>query len=147
MAYLTNSDIEQRLGSAAYIQLTDDAGTGSANEAVVDAARVAAEGEVDSYFARRHRVPIDLNAHPELSGVLAAVTLDIAEYRLNARRPPVPEDVTSRYQAALIWLAQVAAGQVVLPSVAVLPGNDATGLRAASTGDRAILSRATMEGI
>ena len=38
MAYVTNSDIEERLGTAAYVQLTDDAGTGSADTDKVDEA-------------------------------------------------------------------------------------------------------------
>jgi len=52
MGYVTNADIENRLGSAAYVQLTDDEGTGSANEDRVDEARLGAEGEADSYLAR-----------------------------------------------------------------------------------------------
>ena len=31
MSYVSNSDIEERLGSTAYVQLTDDAGAGSAD--------------------------------------------------------------------------------------------------------------------
>ena len=34
MSYITNDDMELRLGTARYVQLTDDAGTGSANTAV-----------------------------------------------------------------------------------------------------------------
>jgi len=147
MGYVTNADIKLRMGSLAYVQLTDDAGTGIADELVVDAARAEAEGEVNSHLARRHRVPIDLALHPELQPVLAAVTLDLVEFRLHARRPPVPEDVRLRYVAAQAWLAQVANGDVVLPSAAPLAGNDATGLAARSVGSAAMLSRKTMEGL
>lgn len=147
MAYVTNEDIELRLGSAAYVQLTDDDATGSANEAVVDAVRVAAEGEVNSYLARRHRVPIDAGAHAELAGLLAGVTLDVIEYRLHARRPPLPADVAARYRAALDWLTLVGEGRVALPSAAELAGNAALGLRAATVGDQAVLSRRKMAGI
>ena len=73
MAYISNSDIETRVGPAAYVQLTDDQGTGTANELVVDEARAGAEGEVDAYLARRFAVPIDLGQHPELAGILASV--------------------------------------------------------------------------
>ena len=51
MAYITNSDIQAWLGTAAYVALTDDAGTGSADTAKVDQARLGAEGEVNSYLA------------------------------------------------------------------------------------------------
>ncbi|HUX30626.1 MAG TPA: phage protein Gp36 family protein [Thiobacillus sp.] len=52
MSYVTNADIEKRVGPAAYVQLTDDEDTGSANEDRVDEARLAAEGGVNSYLAR-----------------------------------------------------------------------------------------------
>jgi phage gp36-like protein len=52
MAYITSADVEQRMGHLAYVQLTDDAGTGSANEAIVAEARSGAEGEVNSYLGR-----------------------------------------------------------------------------------------------
>ncbi|MCB9849133.1 MAG: DUF1320 family protein [Phycisphaerales bacterium] len=147
MAYITTEDIALRLGPSGYVQLTDDAGTGNANEAVVDAERLAAEGEVDSYLARRYRVPIDLSRHGELAGLLAAVALDLAEYRLHARRPPVPADVHERQRAALTWLSRVASGEVVLPSVAQVAGNSATGAVAATIGEAAVLSRDELAGL
>jgi len=147
MAYITNSDIERRLGSAAYVQLTDDAGTGSADETVVDAARVAAEGEVDSYLARRHRVPIDVDSNAELAGLLSAATLDVVAFALHGRRPPIPEDVALRYRAVLSWLARVAEGAVVLPAAAPLAGNPATGISATAVGDEAVNSRSELEGL
>jgi len=147
MGYVTNADIELRIGTLAYVQLTDDAGTGSADESVVDAAQAEAEGEVDSHLARRHRVPIDLATYPELQPVLSAVTLDLVEYRLHARRPPVPEDVRLRHVAALTWLSQVASGGVVLPSAAPVAGNVATGVTARSVGNAARLSRKTLGGL
>ena len=45
MSYITNVDIEERLGTALYTQLTDDTGTGSADTDVVDSSRDEAEGE------------------------------------------------------------------------------------------------------
>jgi phage gp36-like protein len=120
MAYVTNADVELRLGPTAYVQLSDDAGSGAANEAVVDEARVAAEGEVDGYLARRFQTPIDLAIYPELAGLLAAVTLDVVEYRLHRRRLPVPDDIVARYRNALAWLAKVAVGEVALPSASLV---------------------------
>ncbi|HRX86462.1 MAG TPA: DUF1320 family protein [Phycisphaerae bacterium] len=147
MAYVTKEDVELRLGTRAYVQLTDDAGSGSADEAVVAAALAEAEGEVDSYLARRHRVPIDVVAHAEVGPVLAAVTLDVVEYRLNARRPPVPADVAARYRAALAWLAAVGSGEAVLPAAAPLPGSTATGTVAAAAGDATVLGRDELAGL
>ncbi len=141
MSYIVNDDIELRLGTARYVQLTDDAGTGSANAAVADEARLGAEGEVDSYLSRRYAVPIDLVAHPEVSGVLLSVSLDLAEYRLHARRREVPVDVIGKRDTALGWLRRVSTGDTSLPSVAELAANPAAGLGAASIGDERALSR------
>jgi len=140
MSYLSNTDIQTRLGPAAYVQLTDDAGTGSANEAVVDEARLAAEGEVDSYLARRFVTPIDLARHPELADLLRSLCLDLAEHRLRLRRPPLPAEATARRNAAVAWLERVASGQAELPA-AVQPASAACGLTRRVTGAERVLSR------
>ncbi len=115
MAYVTNSDIEERLGTAAYVQLTDDDGTGSADEDKVDEARLGAEGEVNSYLGRRYQVPIDLTRHAEVADVLKSFVLDLVEYRLHARRPPVPGAISNKRNQAIAWLDRVARADVVLP--------------------------------
>jgi phage gp36-like protein len=147
MAYVSNDDVLLRLGQRAYVQLSDDAGSGSANEAVIDAARAAAEGEVNSYLARRYRVPLDLAAHPELNAILAAVTLDVVELRLHARRPPVPEHITLRYRAALDWLSRVGSGAAALPAESAPAAGTVTGAGAVVTGEDVTLSRAELEGL
>lgn len=145
MAYITNADLEERLGHTMYVQLTDDAGTGLPDEDKVTEARLTAEGEMDSYLGRRHAVPIDLAACPEAAGILKGIALDLASYRLYTRRPPAPEDVASKYNAALRWLQQIAAGQAVLPAATELPANPAAGLVAGLTGNPRILTPDEME--
>ncbi|KAB2947168.1 MAG: DUF1320 domain-containing protein, partial [Phycisphaerae bacterium] len=105
VAYITNEDIEARLGASAFVQLTDDDGDGEADAAVVDEIRLAAEGEVNSYLAQRYAAPIDVGAFPELSALLKSVTLDVAEFRCRVRRPPVAEDARRLYDSARGWLA------------------------------------------
>ncbi|MFH0981580.1 MAG: DUF1320 domain-containing protein [Planctomycetota bacterium] len=146
MAYVTNTDVETRLGTERYVQLTDDVGSGTANPAVVDEARQGAEREADSYLARRYAVPIDLSANGELAALLATVVLDLIEHRLHGRRPPVPADVVRKRDAAVKWLERAASGAVELPSVAPVPVNPATGFRAATTGDARVLSRKELSG-
>jgi phage gp36-like protein len=118
MPYVTNADIEERLGTLAYVQLTDDAGSGTADLDKVNEARLGAEGEVDSYLAARYAVPVDLVAHPELSAVLRTFVLDLVEYRLRNRRPPVPANVARRRDEAIAWLRRAADGTVQLPAAA-----------------------------
>ncbi|NUQ48213.1 MAG: DUF1320 domain-containing protein, partial [Phycisphaerae bacterium] len=101
MPYITDDDIKARLGPAAYVQLTDDEGTGVENLERLAEARLGAIGEADSYLAGRYAVPVDLTAHPELAAVLRSFVLDLAAYRLHQRRPPVPPDVVRRHDEAV----------------------------------------------
>ena len=70
MSYITNTDIQTRLGTTLYVQLADDTGSGSADPNIVNEARLGAEGEANSYLARRYAVPVNLTAHPELTELL-----------------------------------------------------------------------------
>lgn len=139
MAYITNADIEERLGSATYVQLADDDGDDVADVGVVDEARLGAEGEVNSYLGRRFQLPIDLVVHTDLADVLASITLDLAEYRLRLRRPPVSEAAVDRHRRALDWLGGVAGGTIALP--AALPVARSQGTVAETFGAQRVLSR------
>ncbi len=141
MGYITNSDIEERLGSVAYVQLADDDGNGVADVGVVDEARLGAEGEVNSYLGRRYSVPVSLTTHPDLADVLASFTLDLAEYRLRLRRPPVPDDARRRRDQAIEWLTRVAEGRIELPSAVGVAASTSRGTIAAVTGERRVLTR------
>jgi len=147
MSYASVADVEQRLGSAIYVQLTDDAGSGSADEGKVTEALSAAEGEVDSYLGCRYAVPIDLSAHDELAALLKNVTLDLAEYRLHVRRPPVSEEISMKKEAALKWLQRVAAGQAILPAADQLPSNPAGGIVGEAVGTDRIMTGHEMHNL
>lgn len=141
MSYISNDDIETRLGTKTYVQLTDDDGDAAADVGVVDEARLGADREVDSYLARRYAVPIDLVAHPELAGLLATLTLDLAEYRLRARRPPVPDAATQLRQQAVQWLERIAGGAIDLPALTELPASVLRGPRTGWRSEERVLSR------
>lgn len=141
MAYITNTDLQERLGAAAYVQLADDDGDGQADVGVVDEARLGAEGEVNSFLARRFQVPIDLAVHADLADVLKSITLDLAEYRLRGRRPPVSADAVRRRDQASDWLARVADGRIELPSATSVAGNTARGTIASVSGEDRLLTR------
>ncbi len=147
MSYITNADIESWLGTAAYIQLTDDDGSGSADEAKVDEARLGAEGEANSYLATRYRVPVDLTAEPEVAAVIRTFVLDLASYRLHSRRPPVPEDVVRRREEAVTWLGRVASGLVQLPAALAPPENPALGEIARTDGPGRTMTRESLEDV
>ncbi len=147
MAYVTNTDIEERLGTAAYVQLTDDTGSGSADIDKVDEARLGAEGEANSYLGRRYAVPIDLTAHAEVADVLKSFVLDLVEYRLHARRPPIPDDVIAKMKQATSWLERVAKSEVVLPSVDPILENPATGITGETSSNERIFTRDELENL
>ncbi|NLE60002.1 MAG: DUF1320 domain-containing protein [Planctomycetes bacterium] len=140
MSYATNADIEERLGTATYIELTDDTGSGQADEDKVTEARLAAEAEIDSYLGRRFAVPIDASGQPGLAAMLKRLTLDLAEHRLRMRRPPVTEDARLQCDAALLWLGRAAKGEVVLPTTTDLPLNTGLGTAGEAIGEGRMLT-------
>ena len=144
MGYITHADVEERLWPSTYVQLTDDTGGGVADPDKVDEAPPAAEGEVNSHLALRTAVPVDLGRWPELAGVLKGVVLDLVEYRLRGRRPPVPTNVTRRRDEAVRWLGQVARGEAALPASAEMAGKPARGGRAMVSGPDGALTRETL---
>lgn len=145
MSYITNSDIETRLGSALYIQLTDDAGTGVADATKTDEARLGAEGEANSYLAMRYAVPVDLSASPEAAAVLTSFVLDIAVYRLHRRKPPAPADVVRAYAEAVTWLGRVASAMVQLPAGVALAEPTTLGILAENTGPARSMTREALD--
>lgn len=147
MGYIINADIEERVGSAALIQLADDDGNGVADTGVVDEARLGAEGEVNSYLARRFQTPISFAAHPELTDLLASITLDLAEYRLRLRRPPVSHDATQRREQAVEWLTRVSDGRADLPSLTPAASGTTRGTIAATSGEARLLTREEMSDL
>jgi phage gp36-like protein len=137
--YASNDDLQMRLGAALYLELTDD-GTGTPDEEKATEARAGAEGEIDSYLARRYAVPVDTVAHPGAAGVLRSVTLDLAEFRLRSRKPPVPDDARRKKDAAILWLQRVASGAATLPSATEPPHNPAQGVVGAVVGGPRVLT-------
>ncbi len=147
MGYITNADIEERVGNAAYVQLADDDGNGVADVGIVDEIRLGAEGEVNSYLAKRFQTPIDLGLHPSLSDLLVSISLDLAEYRLRSRRPPVSEDARRRHTQAVDWLARVSDGRLELPALSAVAASSTKGTIASTTGEARVLSREELSDV
>jgi len=147
MSYITNADVEAWIGTQNYVALTDDSGSGQADEAKVEEARRGAEGEANSYLATRYQVPVDLSEEDEVAAVLRTFVLDLAAYRLHSRRPPVPDDVVRRREEAVTWLSRVASGTVQLPSAIPLSESAALGtIGQAEGGDRS-MTRSTLQDL
>jgi phage gp36-like protein len=147
MSYITNTDIENFLGTLVYVQLTDDTGTGSADTTKVSQARLGAEGEVNSYLATRYQVPVNITGESETGEVIKTFALSLAAYRLHSRRSPVPTDIIRRHDEALAWLSRVAAGIVQLPSTVALPITTSVGLVTDSQISSRTMTRSELEDV
>jgi len=128
MAYVTISDLSQRLGTALYARLTDRVNGMTADNTVAQCIVDEAEAEANSYLARRYAVPLDVGDYPELARLIGQRVLDIAEY-LAWRSSPFVSDLPGRVEAlyaeARQWFLRVAAGEIELPAARPLP--DPTG--------------------
>ncbi len=128
MAYITTSDLSARLGSTFYARLTDRVAGSSADATVAQQIVDEAEAEGDSYLSIRYATPVDLTAHPELSNILEARMLDLAEHAAWKGSPfvsGVPDRVRDLYSAAVAWFESVAAGQINLPALSPLSSRTA----------------------
>jgi phage gp36-like protein len=121
VAYITTTQLQDRLGSTLYARLTDRVNGTTPDSKVAGQIVDDAEALADSYLAKRYATPIDLTAHPELSDVLTARVLDLAEY-LAWRDSPfitdVPERVRLLHDETSGWFAAIAAGEIDLPASA-----------------------------
>lgn len=109
MAYSGISDILGQIEETKLIQLTDDEGVGTANEARIVRAIADADAEIDGYVGSRHAVP--LSPVPES---IRRLSVEIAIYNLHARRDKVPEHRVERYKACVKLLEQIALGKISL---------------------------------
>ena len=108
--YIVQADILDDISEAQLIQLTDDEKTGSINAARVSKAIDDSEGEVNSYIAVKHSVPLSAPIPAEVK----RLSKDIAVYHLFGRRQRAPEDVKKRYDDAIAKLKDVAKGLATL---------------------------------
>ena len=95
MAYITTTQLQGRLGSTLYARLTDRVNGTTADGTVAQQLIDEAEALANAYLARRFATPIDLTAHPELTDLLEARVLDVAEY-LAWRDSPFVADIPER---------------------------------------------------
>jgi phage gp36-like protein len=135
MAYCSEDDLLKMISQAELAELTTESGLVPDNLIVLEAIGKA-QAEIDSYLGVKYVVP--LAAPPDQVKSLA---VDLAIYHLYSRRSVAPPVRQQKYEAAVAFLKQVAAGQSVivgpqgeLPTVAREVA-DATGAVRAFTRD------------
>lgn len=106
MAYCTHSDILGQVSADTLIQLTDDDTAGSIDASVIEAAIAWADSRIDAYCSEKYALPFD-----PVPPVIRDISVDMAVYKLFARRQAVPEDRAKTYTEALQFLRDLAAGK------------------------------------
>jgi phage gp36-like protein len=129
MAYCSEDDLLKMIPQADLADLTVESGE-VPDSLIINEAISKAEAEIDSYLGVRYVVP--LSAPPDQ---VKALAVELAIYHLFSRRSVVPPVRQQKYDAAVAFLKQVAAGQIVIvgpqgepPSVAKEVA-DATGAK------------------
>jgi phage gp36-like protein len=140
MPYCTLTDLQDQVPAAKLIQLTDDTGAGVVGEAAVAKAIAHADAEIDSYCGGSYDVPFS-----PVPVIIRKQSVDIAVYNLYARKPGVvPEERQKRYDNAIRFLRDVAAGRVTLGADA--PAQENTDNAVALSSGTRIFTRETMRG-
>lgn len=107
MAYVTQQDLIDRFGLEEIRELSDRNDTGVIDAAVVSRAIGDVQAQIDSYIGARYTLP--LTVVPE---VLKRVACDLTRYQLYDIK--VPDNVETRYQEHLKFLADVSKGTATL---------------------------------
>jgi len=110
MSYSNKSDILKQLAESALIELTDDEGTGSVNDDVVNRAIADSDATIEAYCARRYKIP--LSSVPDK---VRQVGVDIDIYNLYSRKGDVIPDLRNdRYKEAIRLLEKISEGKISL---------------------------------
>lgn len=133
MAYCELTDIEKRIPESVLVDLTDDAGAGTVDEDVVDAAIADADEEIDAWLGMHYSLPFETTP-----AMVLRMSADLSVCNLYARRDhlELPKQWSDRCAQARRTLERLADGRLVLdipdPSADADNGIDTT----AASSDR-----------
>jgi phage gp36-like protein len=135
MAYCSEDDLLKMIPQSELAELTAESGEVPDSLIIMDAISKAG-AEIDAYLGVKYVVPL---ATPPAQ--VKALAVDLAIYHLHTRRSVMPMVRQQKYDAAIAFLKQVTAGQLVivgpqgeLPAVAKAV-TDATSATRAFTRD------------
>jgi phage gp36-like protein len=119
--YATVAEFKARFRSDADVaHLTDDAETGIPDDEVIQGVIDMAEGEINSYAARKYLVPMDVT-DTAFAAFMRAITLNMAVWYLVGQRNDIVSDAKQKaYDDAVLWLEKLGSGKVE-PPVAAAP--------------------------
>ncbi|WP_336800655.1 gp436 family protein [Kaistia sp. MMO-174] len=114
MSYSSRADIEQLYGLPFLTTILPDHEDDATDpdqvaNAAIEAAANQAASHIDSYLGVRYALP--LGAIPDF---LVSVSVDIVVYTLCNTHDRLTDEITKRYERAIAWLRDVAAGKAGL---------------------------------
>lgn len=109
MPYAVQADMLTRFGESEVIALTDRAGLGVIDAAMLDGALAEAAAEIDPYLAPRHKLPL-----ASVPRIVTGFACDIARYRLCGSGVTLTDDIRDRYKDAVRFFEKVADGKIGL---------------------------------
>ena len=105
MAYCSKADIINSMPDNDLIELTDDAGAGTADDAVIDRAIEDADSAIDLACRARYTVPFTT-----VDNVIRKISVDIAIWNIYSRRDKPSPNRLVRYTEANIKLKAIQLG-------------------------------------
>lgn len=105
MAYCIQDDLLLMIPEEELAELTADMG-GGPDPMVVEEAIAKADGEIDSYLGLRYQLPL-----MGIPDQVRSLSVEMALYHLYSRRSVMPQVRGQKYDAAVAFLKEVAAGQ------------------------------------
>lgn len=105
----------------AVAHLTFDEGTGLPDTTVLNEVINGAEGEINSYIAKRYLVPVDVSGDASLAARLKSLTLDFSTYGLELRSGNITESRQTAHDQGVEWLVKISEGKLYLPSTLAPP--------------------------
>lgn len=108
MAYCTENDLLTLIPQKELAELTAESGDTPDSQIVTEAVN-RADAEIDAYLGSRYALPLT-----PVPDQVKGLSMDMALYHLYSRRSVAPQVRRQKYEAAVSFLKQVAAGEAVL---------------------------------
>jgi len=138
MAYCTENDLLSLIPQQELAELTTDSGDIPDSQVVTEAID-RADAEIDAYLGSRYALPLE-----PVPDQVMGLSMDMALYHLYSRRSVAPPVRRQKYEAALSFLKQIAAGEAVVAGANELLTENAQVGSEFSSATR-IFSRTTQE--
>ena len=146
MAYVTQAMLEDRIGSAELVRLTDDSGAGSVDADNLTRAITEGEADILAYLGQKYEMPLTLT-NATTATVVRTKLLDCVEWRLHGRRQPVPADIDANRKLAMAWAQAIAAGKIGLPGETPLGESPADAGRIVIDATARVVDRDSTKGL